>query len=70
MFHVYENWTNDRCRIHKSHCTFAKSGEGLRGAPSGRNGKWHGPFDSREAAFRAAATLGHSNTSACGFCSP
>jgi hypothetical protein len=69
-FHVYENWTHDRCRVHRSDCVFAADGNGINGAPSKRNGQWHGLFDDCQTAFRVAGALKRADTKACPTCSP
>lgn len=70
MFHIYENWTHDRCRVHFHGCPYANGGKGLHGAPSARNGRWHGPFSDRDTALRVAKSLGRSDTQPCNHCAP
>ncbi len=69
-FHVYENWTHDRCRVHRSDCIFASNGFGLHGAPSKRNGQWHGPFETTLEAFQVAKALKRADTNSCSNCAP
>ncbi len=67
---VYENWTHDRVRAHSAQCSHCNNGRGTQPTDSGRNGKWHGPFDERELALRVAANLKRTDTKACGICGP
>ena len=55
-FYVYENWTAEqKAVIHRGSCGNCKEGEGCHENPLGnRNGRWHGPFESLEAAEAAA----------------
>jgi hypothetical protein len=55
---VYENWTIGKAVIHRSYCTFCNDGRGIHHNAGSRNGKWHGPFESRPAANEAAGKLG------------
>lgn len=68
-YYVYENWTHDRARIHKSNCGFCNDGAAKQSARSDRNGQWHGPFE-REEAFAKASTLGCENVRPCPICDP
>lgn len=70
MFYVYENWTRDKAVLHRAECSFCRNGQGLHVMDSGRNGKWHGPFDDRGTAMAAANGLRHSDTRACSVCRP
>ena len=64
-YFVYENWTHDRARIHKADCGHCNDGRGTQAGSSNRNGKWHGPYDDRGEAFRAAGRLGREDTKPC-----
>ncbi|WP_210241856.1 hypothetical protein, partial [Mesorhizobium sp. B2-6-7] len=55
-YYIYENWTHDRGRIHRSDCGFCNEGHGTQAGAGDRNGRWHGPFD-RGAAFAKATQL-------------
>jgi hypothetical protein len=54
---VYENWTHKRVRVHDANCSYCNDGRGIQASHSGRNDKWHGPFDERSTAFAVAARL-------------
>lgn len=69
---IYENWTVERggkTIVHEGACAFCKEGRGIHKEDSGRNGKWHGPFDTKEAAYSYARQLGRARTDFCSFCS-
>jgi hypothetical protein len=68
-YFVYENWTHERARIHKSECGYCNDGRGTQAGSSNRNGKWHGPYD-REGAFNAAKRLDRGDTKSCPNCAP
>jgi hypothetical protein len=36
----------------------------------GQNGKWHGPYDDRQLAFKIAASLNRADMRPCSFCKP
>ena len=68
-YYVYENWTRDRGRIHSGECGHCNHGQGNQPQDSGRNGKWHGPFE-RDAAFVYARGLNKSDMKPCSVCNP
>jgi len=55
---IYENWAaSDAARIHRAACGFCKNGKGCHKTKHGnRNGMWHGPYKTLQAA-RAAANM-------------
>lgn len=67
---VFENWTHRRARIHDAQCVHCNDGRGLHGGGSGRNDRWHGPFEERSRAFLFADKLNRDDTKKCGTCSP
>ncbi len=69
-FFVYENWTINKARVHRSTCAFCNAGEGLHRDDSGKNGKWHGPFDTSQDAFALANKLNRLDVRGCGSCAP
>jgi hypothetical protein len=69
-YYVYENWTHDRARVHRAECSHCNEGRGTQGATSDRNGRWHPPTSERDSAFKLAASLGRTDTKACGHCNP
>lgn len=69
-FYVYENWTHKRARIHKGSCGYCNDGRGTQPSDSGKNGKWHGPYEDRAKALDVAARLKQADTKVCGTCAP
>jgi len=68
-FWVYENWrARKRSNVHKGDCSFCNHGEGLEKQSRGEeNGKWHGPFSSKEDALKKAISIGM-EVNICHFC--
>jgi len=56
QYYVYENWRRKRGRTHLAECRYCNHGTGTQSSDSGKNGKWHGPFD-RNGAFSAAEEI-------------
>lgn len=48
-------------------CNF---GKGMHVSDSGRNGKWLGPFEDREKAFKLASSLRRQDMRGCAKCNP
>ena len=69
-FHIYNNTTRDRGRIHRSECSFCNNGAGYREGDSGKHGHWIGPIANREEAIRVAKALGRKDMKACATCDP
>jgi hypothetical protein len=70
-YYVYENERRKRGRIHLSDCNFCNEGGGTRQTDRGKNGKWHGPFDRKEAfAFLERLQKGGADIQACAICNP
>ena len=69
-YHVYENYSENKARIHFSHCRYCNYGEGIheRGLKT-KNGEWHGRFATFQEALDAARGTGR-NVSTCGHCNP
>ncbi|MDD3183485.1 MAG: hypothetical protein PHD48_11885 [Alphaproteobacteria bacterium] len=67
-FWVYENWTHKKAIVHKSDCSYCNGGRGVHSERSDKNGKWHGPFPDREAAFKYARTTNREDIRACNVC--
>jgi hypothetical protein len=70
FYYVYENWTHERVRVHRSSCVFCNDGHGCHAGTSTAHGQWHGSFASRDDAFAKATALARSNTRACAYCAP
>jgi hypothetical protein len=71
QYWVYENWTHDRARVHKSECTFCNDGRGVHAEViDKRNGTWHGPYADRAAAFNDAVKTGRASNRGCAVCDP
>ena len=73
-FYVYESGTANRARVHKADCGICRHGEGSRRrrkskSPDG-SVRWHGPYDTSEAAFSAMKGLGKKDIGACSACNP
>jgi hypothetical protein len=66
-YHVYENWTIHRAIIHRSDCRHCNFGRGKHAVASTKNGRWHGPFASRDEA-RAVADATRQPPRECAFC--
>ncbi|MCJ7423885.1 hypothetical protein MUP01_06405 [Candidatus Bathyarchaeota archaeon] len=68
---VYENWTvvrGGKAIVHNGRCSFCRDGKGIHKEDSGKNGKWHGSFESRETAFEYAKALNRARTDFCNYC--
>jgi len=68
---VYENWraeTGGKARVHNGSCSFCRDGKGFQSQDSGMNGKWHGPFETREIAYAHAKKLRRAKTDFCSRC--
>lgn len=59
-FWVYENWTAEqKAVVHRGTCGNCNDGKGCHPNKLGnKNGKWHGPFPSEEAARLTAKGTG------------
>jgi len=69
-YHVYENYPENKARIHFSHCPYCNHGDGTQGeGPKTENGEWHGPFATFQEALDAAHRTGR-NVSTCKHCKP
>lgn len=69
-FHVYDNWTINKARVHRSTCSYCRDGQGIHGNPNGRNSRWHGPFLTLVEAEKVAKSLKRVISDHCRFCSP
>jgi hypothetical protein len=67
-FYVYENWVHKRARLHRGDCSHCKDGKGTQGSNSVANGRWYGPFPTREAAAARLAQINQPNKSECASC--
>ena len=71
-YHVYENWRvrPKKAKIHFSNCNSCNYGKGTnKPKEEGRNGRWHGPFDTFQEAQEAARRTGN-KPSECKHCKP
>jgi hypothetical protein len=59
-FWAYENWVANghRATVHRGECGFCNYGVGIHGGGQTRNGRWLGPFRSREEAEANAQRAG------------
>ena len=69
-FWVYENFPNNKARVHRANCRNRNSGSGLRNIGKVDTGRWHGPYlDVREAKAKAHHT-GRADVRDCKVCTP
>lgn len=68
-YHVYENWTVHKARVHFSDCSFCNDGKGIHPDAGPSNGRWHGPFATLGEALQVAQATGEP-VSECKFCRP
>ena len=54
---IYENWTQDKAVVHIDECPDCNYGKGKHVVKSSGNGRWLGPFSSREIASNVAKQL-------------
>ncbi len=68
---IYENWTaENKAKLHRGSCSFCNEGLGIHDdKEEGRNGRWHGPFNTFSEARNYAQNLNRT-VSYCGFCKP
>ena len=59
IFFIYENWrAESKAVIHRSNCAWCRNGQGIHEEKKeGRNGQWHGPFETYEEAHNFAVEL-------------
>jgi len=68
-YHVYQNWTKHKARVHFSHCSYCNNGKGIHPNAGPDNGRWHGPFATLCEALQVAQMTGEP-VSACKRCQP
>jgi len=68
-YHVYENWTVHKAKVHFSDCSFCNNGKGIHPDAGTNNGRWLGPFPTLDEALHAAQATGEP-VSKCKFCGP
>jgi len=68
-YHVYENWTVHKARVHFSDCRFCNDGKGIHPNAGPDNGRWHGPFPTLDEALQLARLTGRP-ASKCKWCRP
>ncbi len=67
-YHVYENWTINKAIVHEGRCPYCKHGRGIHRTDRGRNGQWHGPYETRDEALQHARATERRDVRACKFC--
>lgn len=67
-FYVYENWTHKRARLHRSDCSHCNDGRGTQASSGTANGRWLGPFETRQAAEQKLSRLPYADKGACAVC--
>jgi hypothetical protein len=65
---VYENWIQNRARVHRGTCGFCNHGRGIQESTSEERGRWHGPFADRAAAVAHMNQLGRADSRPCSVC--
>lgn len=70
-YYVFENWSvrPKKSRVHIADCIWCNHGKGIHAEASGRNSRWHGPFDTLEKALAVAEDTGNPVT-VCKKCNP
>lgn len=72
-YYVYENWRVrlDKAVVHRSDCGHCNGGAGTnKPKEQGRNGVWHGPFATYQAALQFAHSTGRPDVRPCRKCRP
>ena len=69
-YYVYQNWHRVRARVHLGTCSHCKNGQGTQPQDSGQNGKWHDPFDSKDAAITLMLSFRYADSDLCKVCRP
>lgn len=67
-FWVYENWTLHKAVLHRGEYGACKHGRGQHGGGETKNGGWHGPYSSADAARSDAPIRTTSLKRDCGLC--
>lgn len=70
-YFIYENWTHKKAIVHRADCVCCNYGKGRYDALkySERNGRWLGPFQTREEAKEAADRTKRKLVAMCRRCS-
>ncbi|MFQ5688367.1 MAG: hypothetical protein ACE5GV_17095 [Candidatus Scalindua sp.] len=69
-YYVYHNWTAEKggkAIIHASNCSFCNNGQGIHNSGFTKNGKWLGPFATKQQAVEAANKTGAKRIAFCKF---
>ena len=70
VYWVYENFRNERAVVHESTCRHCNSGRGRGERADPENGRWRGPFATKEDAKALAEGTGRKTVKDCEHCSP
>ena len=73
QYYVYHNWTvirGGKARTHIENCSFCNHGQGIHNIGPTRNGKWLGPFKTKEDALNEAKNTGAALVDCCKKCNP
>lgn len=68
-YHVYQNWTVHKAKVHFSDCSFCNNAKGIHPDAGPNNGRWLGPFATLYEALQVAQATGEP-VSKCRFCRP
>ena len=67
-FWVYENTIHQKCRVHRSDCSFCNDGNGIHGGGHTLSGNWLGPFPDLEKATETANNRKFADVRGCSLC--
>jgi hypothetical protein len=67
-YYVYENYPTNTATTHEGSCRNCNEGKGKRGATDTVNGRWHGPFETIDAALKKMNETGRKHRRKCKIC--
>lgn len=68
QYYVFEDDPTNKAIVHKGSCRFCNEGKGIHGIVDSPNCRWHGPFDTVEAAEGAMIKTGRRGQRKCQKC--
>ena len=72
-YFVYHNWTAEKGSkpiIHQGSCSFCNNGQGVHYTGPTRNGRWLGPFETKNDALAKARDTEAARVDYCKKCNP